>query len=66
MYISSIYKMLFCMNGEFRGLTLQTHFSQNVIFIGCNTFPQVMDIFLHLLNIFHQVLTSINDVSNLA
>ena len=43
------YKMLFSMNVEFRGLILQIHFSQDVLFTGCNIFPQVIVIGLHLI-----------------
>ena len=43
------YKMLFYINVEFRVLKLQTHFSQDVLFIGCNIFPQVIVIGLHLI-----------------
>ena len=39
--------MLFCINVEFRGLKLQTHFSRDVLFIGCDIFPQVVG--LHLI-----------------
>ena len=44
--------MLFCINVEFRGLKLQTHFSRDVLFIGCDVFPQV--VCLHLIKLlFH-------------
>ena len=39
--------MLFCINVEFMGLKLQTYFSQDVLFIGCGIFLQV--IYLHLI-----------------
>ena len=34
--------MLFCINVEFIGLKLQTHFSHDVLFIRCGIFPQVI------------------------
>ena len=44
--------MLFRINVEFRGLKLQTHFSRDVLFIGCDVFPQV--VCLHLIKLlFH-------------
>ena len=45
----NMYKMLFCINVEFKRLNLQTYFSQDLLFIGCNIFPQVMVICLHLI-----------------
>ena len=44
--------MLFYINVEFRGLKLQSHFPQDVPFIGCNIFPQVIIISLHLIKNF--------------
>ena len=42
--------MLFCINSEFSGLKLKAHFAQDVLFVGCNNFPQVMVIcLLHLI-----------------
>ena len=41
--------MLFCINVEFRGLELQTNFSQDPLLIGCNIFLHVMVICLHLI-----------------
>ena len=55
--------MLFCINVEFRGLKLQVHFSQDVLFVGCDIVPQIMVAFCILLNMFHSALTSIKDIS---
>ena len=38
--------MLFCINVEFIGLKLQSHFSQDVPFSGCGIFPQVICLYL--------------------
>ena len=41
-FIADIYKMLFCVNVEFRGLKLQTHFSHHELSISCGIFLQVI------------------------
>ena len=41
-FIANIYKMLFCVNVEFRGLKLQTHFSHHELSISCGIFLQVI------------------------
>ena len=40
--------MLCCTNVDFSELKYQTHFSQDVLFIGCDTFFDVMVICLHV------------------
>ena len=56
--------MLFWINIEFMRLKLQTHISQDVLFIDYNNFLQVMVICLHLIKNVALGFRSINDIFN--
>ena len=45
--------MLLCINVEFRGLKLQMHFSQDVLFMGYNIFLQVIELSVWILLILY-------------